>query len=293
MIEEYDLILNRIKSRQKEMENLSSYLGELESQLSLLFAYSPDLIILTKDDGEILKVNNTAGRILGYSPNEMVGKNVWDFVAEGDREKTLKFRDSILDGSGDEFFIKNDIYFINHWRKKCGGFARLVWRYAFYDKRNKWVIKFATDFSGIPVDSPYISELLVTSIENVRSGFVITDNLKEENPIIYANKAFMKYSGYTKDQLIGYNCRILNQEDRDQAALSTVRGAVKSGKSIDVLLKNFKPDGTAWYNFLVLEPVFENNVLSKFIGSSRDVTEQVMANQIKWDRHAPRGFGHP
>lgn len=289
--EDSEIILSRIKERQYHLESLSVYLEELESQLTLLFTYSPDLIVLARDSGEIIKVNRTAERILGYSPDEMVGKNVWDFIAEEDRKETIKFRQSIMEEGGGTFFVKNDIFFINHWKKKNGTYARLVWRYAFFDKNNKWVIKFATDFSDMPVDNPFIHNLVIRSIEYARAGFVITDNTNKENPIIYANKAFCDYSGFERDDIIGKNCRILNKMDRDQRALETVRKAIDNGAAVDVLLKNFKPDGSPWYNFLVMEPVIENGIVTKFIGSSRDVTKQVEDSEIKWDRNAVRGFG--
>lgn len=291
MKSEDEEILKRIKGRQKQLEDLSQYLNELESQLSLLFSYSPDLIILTKEDGEIIKVNQTTGIILGYSAEEMVGMDVWDFVAPEDLEETIKFKNALILEGGIGFTVKNDICFINHWKKKNGGYARLVWRYAFFDQKNRWMIKFATDFSDAPVDSPFISNLVLRAIDCSAAGFIITDNKLPENPIIYANKEFCNASGYTRKQIIGQNCRFLNSTDRDQKALSTLRDSLKSGRGVDVLLKNFKANGEPWFNFLIIEPVIEDGKITKFIGSSRDVTRQVEDGEIIWDRSRPRGFG--
>ena len=112
----------------------------------------------------------------------------------------------------------------------------------------------------------------------------------EDNAIIYANKAFCDMTGYTKGELIGQNCRILQSDDRNQAALMTIRHAIRMGEGCDVLLKNHKKDHTVFYNHLLITPVVENGIVSNYIGIARDVTEYIAAGLHSWDPHAPRGF---
>lgn len=291
-MEKEEKILKRLESRQKSLQELSAYLTQLESQLSLLFAHSPDLIVLSKKNGEILKINNSSIKILGYHPSEMIGKNILNFVAEEDLEKTLEFRSSLVeDGKDFGFFVKNDLFFTNRWKKKDSSLARLVWRYAFYDNQHELFIKFATDFSEIPVENPAVSDILVRSINNSTTGFVITNALMEDNPIIYVNDSFCEITGFERKELIGGNCRILNAKNRNQEAIKAVRECIKNGTGGSFLFKNFKPNGECWYNYSTIDPVVENGFVAKFIGSCRDVTQLVKEGEIVWSLTAKRGFG--
>jgi PAS domain S-box-containing protein len=289
MAEDLKDMLVRVQDRQEQLNELSQYLHELESHLALVFAFSPDLILLSDDDGKILRVNYSVEQILGYHPSEIIGQNVWDFVHPDDAEKTLQVRELL---KANKFFtVGGKKTFTNHWRKKNGDWARLVWRFAYYDNNNHWMIKFATDFSHIQAEDLYYTQLIVNCVNNANSGIVITDFLQKDNPIVYVNKRFETMSGYTPEEILGENPRILNQEFRDQEAINTLRQSVKGGVGCEVLLRNSRPNGEYWYNHLLTEPVIEDGRITNFIGSSRDVTSLVDEDILYWDPTAPRGFG--
>ncbi|MCH5685071.1 PAS domain-containing protein [Niabella sp. W65] len=60
-------------------------------------------------------------------------------------------------------------------------------------------------------------DLLFGALNASVSGIIITDNLQPDNPIIYCNQAFERISGYERSQIIGHNCRFL-QEKIDRKA---------------------------------------------------------------------------
>jgi PAS domain S-box-containing protein len=289
MAEELEDILQRVEDRQVHLEELSRYLHELESHLALVFAFSPDLILLTDDNGKILRVNYSVEHILGYYPSDIIGKTVWDFIHPDDIEKTKNIRESLKQNT---FFTTNTRKtFANHWRKKNGDWARLVWRFAYYDNNNNWMIKFATDFSHIDAEDLYYTQLIVNCVNKANAGIVITDYLQKDNPVVYANKKFEQMSGYSQEEIIGENPRVLNQEFRDQEALKTLRDSIAAGKGCEVLLKNLRPNGEVWFNHLLTEAVIEDGKTTKFIGSSRDVTNLINDKLLFWDPTTPRGFG--
>jgi PAS domain S-box-containing protein len=289
VIDDLKSILNRVEGRQKKLEELSQYLHELESHLALVFAFSPDLILLSDDAGKILRVNYSVEQILGYKPSEIIGTKVWDYIHPDDVEETLIVREQLKQNT---FFTSDGRKtFTNHWRKKNGDYARLVWRFAYYDNNNRWMIKFATDYSYIDAEDPYSAQLIVNCVNNANSGIVITDYTKPDNPIVYANKKFEQMSGFTQEELIGENARIFNQDYRDQEAIHTIREAVAGGVGCEVLIKNNRPNGESWFNHLIIEPVSENGKITHFIGSSRDVSALIAGGCLFWDPTAARGFG--
>ena len=108
-----------------------------------------------------------------------------------------------------------------------------------------------------------------------RDAIVITDPNEPDNPIIYANPAFERITGYSIDEAIGKNCRFLQGEDRDQSALEELRAAIKEGRECQVILRNYKKDSTLFWNELSISPVYdEEGNLANFFGVLADVTER-------------------
>jgi PAS domain S-box-containing protein len=285
--EQNELLLNKIKNRQEEIEQLSKYLSQLESQLSLIFAASPDLMVVSEITGKIIKVNNAARCILGYTPYELENKYIWDFIHPDDVQKTKIIRDQVL--RDNIFFNDSRKYFVNRWLKKNGEYAKLAWKFSFFDQEKGYMIKFATDISTFELENPHALNLINQVVKNSRDGIVITDCLRH-NFIIYCNDAFLKATGYTSAELYNKNCRILQDRSEKQEAVKTIRECVSNGKRCEVLLKNKTKNGLTFFNHLIISPVYENNVLTNFIGISRDVTKEVNAGYVLWDPSSSSGF---
>ncbi|MBD1395507.1 PAS domain-containing protein [Mucilaginibacter sp. ZB1P21] len=115
--------------------------------------------------------------------------------------------------------------------------------------------------------------LLTKALDAAISGIILTDNRLPDNPIIYCNKAFELISGYNRDEIIGHNCRFLQKEDRDQKEREALRNAIKNGTDCVVDIRNYRKDGTLFYNELFMSPVKdENGNVNYFIGVQNDVT---------------------
>ena len=286
---EIDVILNGVKNREGEIKKLSSYLSELESQLALIFAASPDLIVFIHKDGTIIKVSQAVWRILGYERDSLVGKSIFDLIHPDDEEKTKSIRQKLM--TDRHIYFDHNEYFSNRWRKHDGTYATLVWRFSIYDENEDHTIGFATDVTDLTLINPFSFGLIHKALRMTHDGVVITDTLQPENPIIYVNPSFCRNCGYTSEELIGKNCRTLQSDDKDQAALSTIREAINHGESCEVLLKNFKKDRTIFFNHVLISPIIEHGTVTNYIGISRDLTSLIAEGVYTWDRTAPRGFG--
>ena len=114
------------------------------------------------------------------------------------------------------------------------------------------------------------------------NSIVISDALNPEIPIIYCNSAFESMTGYAAEEIIGKNCQFLQNDDRDQEEVNIMRNAVINEEPCNVVLRNYKKDGTLFWNNVTITPVFnDEKVATHFIGVQSDVTAKVKAEHLK------------
>lgn len=110
-------------------------------------------------------------------------------------------------------------------------------------------------------------------------GVCLSDACSEDFPLVYVNDKFCLMSGYDKNEVIGKNCRFLQGSDREQVDISKIRMGLARQEEISVTLRNYKKDGTMFWNQIHISPVFDSGVLKYFIAAQIDVTDKV--NMIK------------
>ena len=124
------------------------------------------------------------------------------------------------------------------------------------------------------------ARLLQRMVDASQDGIVVAEQEGEDNILIYANNAFETLTGYSRDDILYQDCRFLQAGDRDQQGLQLIREAIASGQTTRQILRNYRKDGTHFWNELSITPVFnENDKLTYFIGVQKDVTLQVKAQQ--------------
>jgi PAS domain S-box-containing protein len=113
------------------------------------------------------------------------------------------------------------------------------------------------------------------AIEEAPIGITISDPQKEDNPLVYNNKTFKLMTGYDQEEIVERNCRFLQGEETDPETVSEIREAIESNESISVELKNYKKDGTEFWNKLTIAPVRDRQgVVDSWIGFQEDITER-------------------
>jgi two-component system sensor kinase FixL len=112
------------------------------------------------------------------------------------------------------------------------------------------------------------------AIEAAGSGILITDPNKPDHPIVVCNPAFLQMTGYTAEEVLGLNCRFLQRDDRDQQAIVQLREAIGAERECRVLLRNYRKDGSMFWNDLQVSPVHDTQGrVTHFVGIVADVTE--------------------
>jgi diguanylate cyclase (GGDEF)-like protein/PAS domain S-box-containing protein len=118
--------------------------------------------------------------------------------------------------------------------------------------------------------------LALQAIESSSDGIVIADTLQPDLPIIYTNPAFLSITGYGRDEVIGRNCRFLQNGEPHQIGLDEIRGALRDGRAGQAVVRNFRRDGTPFWNNLKVTPVRnELGAVTHYVGVLCDVTERV------------------
>ncbi len=245
-------------------------LRESEERFRLMAAMTGEWIWEQDTSGRYVYSSIAAKNILGYDPEEVVGKHYLELTMPGQREETTA--------------TLSDSASLKH------GFTGLINRYRHKDGR-----EIITESTGQPildaeghlikwrgVDRDITAHVLYEdalrlrdrAIEAASVGIVISDARQPDFPTIYVNPAFTEMTGYTRAELVGQNMRLLQGPDTDSTAIESIRHALQEGRKCEVVLKNYRKDGTPFWNELLIAPVHdENGRLTHFIGVQTDITE--------------------
>ena len=114
------------------------------------------------------------------------------------------------------------------------------------------------------------------AVRATRMSMVITDPNLPDNPIVFANDAFQRLSGYDRSEIIGRNCRFMQGPHTDLDSIAQIREAVGKGTDISIDILNYRKDGTSFWNGLYLSPVRnDDGTIRFFFASQLDVTDRV------------------
>lgn len=252
-----------------------------EVEFERFFRHSLDLFCVAEVDGRFIRVNESFGRTLGYSIDDLEGKPFLDFVHPDDRARTELEVSRMLQG-------EHSVDFENRYRCSDGSWKWLAWSCPAPEPDSRLVYAIARDIT-LQKQTDEALRIRDSAFAAMRHGLLITDVRQPGNPIVYANAAFMEMTGYPLDEILGRNCRFLQRDDRDQPPLATVRAAVQEGESCRALLRNYKHDGTLFWNELTISPVQDaHEQLTHFVGIQNDVTDLVKASARRWKDLAVR-----
>ena len=111
---------------------------------------------------------------------------------------------------------------------------------------------------------------------SVTSGISVANASLPDLPLVYVNPAFEVMTGYSLEEVVGKNCRFLQRRDTTQAGLDVIREAIRDRREAVAVLKNYRKDGTFFWNELSLSPIRNREgVVTHIVGIQTDVTARV------------------
>ncbi|EAQ87759.1 hypothetical protein CHGG_04378 [Chaetomium globosum CBS 148.51] len=140
-----------------------------------------------------------------------------------------------------------------------------------------------------------LSQRLTTSLTSNRSlagetntpypglgeAFCLTDPHQPDNPVIFASDGLSAMLGYSRRQLVGRNCRLLQGIATEATAAFRLSQAVGAGREATELLINYRPDGTPYWNLLFICPLMENGTVRYFLGAQVNVSENMGSDYME------------
>nr|AML77654.1 putative LOV domain-containing protein [Tragopogon castellanus] len=112
---------------------------------------------------------------------------------------------------------------------------------------------------------------LATTLERIEKNFVITDPRLPDNPIIFASDSFLELTEFTREEILGRNCRFLQGPETDQGTVDKIRAAIREQREITVQLINYTKSGKKFWNLFHLQPMRDQKgELQYFIGVQLD-----------------------
>jgi PAS domain S-box-containing protein len=122
--------------------------------------------------------------------------------------------------------------------------------------------------------------VLASTVASVTSGVVICDATQHDQPIVFANAAFTKITGYTAAEAMGRNCRFLQGRDTDRETVERMRRAVAVGRAVTVTLRNYRKDGRTFWNEVSISPLHDaGGRLIHFVGILQDATNRIRTEE--------------
>jgi len=261
----FDGILVDITARKKAAEALR----ESEARSRALLAAVPDLMFRLSRDGTILAFKAEEGDLL-MAADAIVGMNLADLPKPSELIENLTrcLERAVTTGAMQlyeyELALPKGLQMFEARIVRCGDDEALCIVRNISERRQ----------------AERRLRLLEASVSASLDGITISDAQTADHPLVYVSPGFERMTGYDAEEILGRNCRLLQGEDRDQPALETVKRALHTGMQCRVVLRNYRKDGTLFWNELTLYPLHDAaGRLTHYVGIQRDVTERKQAEQ--------------
>jgi diguanylate cyclase (GGDEF)-like protein/PAS domain S-box-containing protein len=267
----------RVHARTAELETANAALSESQQQLRLVLETCPDLISTQEPDGRYRFVNSAFTTVLGYEPEQLIGRNPADLIHPDDlTEVSERYGAIVASGEPGEAFMR---------------FRHADGRWVILEANGRVLIDASGEVAGVVVVSRDVTErkraeealreseaTLKATIESTADGILV---IHPERRIAYANRRFVEMwrlprelavAGKDSNELVSY---VLDQlEDPDQFVASVEQMRWTRGERLDTVVCK---DGRIFerYRRAMLK---DGEIVGRVI-SLRDVTERKRAEE--------------
>ncbi|QFU00157.1 Phytochrome-like protein cph2 [Halomonas sp. THAF5a] len=243
-------------------------LWESEQRYRSLFTYNPDAVFSLDLQGHFVTANDHCAVLTGHSAEALRGRHFAEFL----RAEDLAAVQQKFERTGNGEPCRYDLP-VPH-RDGTLHWLDLTTLPVVVEERIIGVYGIAKDVTR---EREYGTRLriLERSVEASVNGVLIADAGVAGLPIIYANDAFQRMTGYAREEVMGRNPRFLQGSETDPAAVQTLRRELAQHREVHVTLCNYRKDGTPFWNDLHISPVRdERGTVTHYVGIQHDISEQ-------------------
>lgn len=271
--------LNDTSSRLRDQ---MAAIGRAESRNEAILQAVPDVILGLDAAGRVRVVNPGVSSIFGLQPEEALGRPVSDLLPGLDCEEAeRRTLAGLYMRSSGTYVARFEIEALRRGGTPFPAEVSLSRTETADGLRYAAVVRDMTEqrmtFSML--------NLYSRALECTTNGVVICDMSLPGYPVFYANPAFGRITGYAADETTGRSCAFLQGDDRDQPQLAELTRAIGRGESTQVVLRNYRKDGTLFFNELTVSPVPNaEGAPQHYVGVLNDVTERERARMAIAER---------
>lgn len=242
-------------------------LQDSEKRYRRLFESAKDgILILDAHTGKVVDVNPFLLKLLGYSYDEVYGKHIWeigvfkDIAASKDAFKTLQNNEYIryddlpletLSGQSIAVEIVSNVYLVDH------------------SKVIQCNIRDITARKRAAAEH----KRLMAAIEQVEEAIIMTD---AQGNIQFVNPAFERTSGYSREEAVGQNPRILKSGEQDDLFYKNLWDTISGNRTWAGRMINKRKDGTLYTEEMTISPVRDTSGrIVNYVAVQRDISDHL------------------
>ena len=279
--EAYSLSLCELQQMERAMEQLKRDLKASESRFRNVIEKNADGIAIVNKGGLVCFANPSAEALFNCKAEELLGQVFFgELVVEGSACDIEMDTDIIPQVGKTEApgtrVVQTEVEAIRKHKENAVVEMRVV--------ETEWEgeMAYLATLRDI-TDRKRAEEMLWLydrAIAATSTGVTISDATHPEHPIIYCNPAFESMTGYRREEILGKNCQFLQGSETDPVAVEIIRKALQTKSECKVILKNYRKDGTTFWNCFSISPVRDRTgKLTHFIGVQRDITDSKQAEE--------------
>jgi PAS domain S-box-containing protein len=253
----YILVSRRQQQLQRERSFVQSAIDELG-----------DIFYVVTQDKQLERWNERLSTVTGYDDAEIASMRATDFFQSEDRQRIVDVIETALESG--ESFAETTLL------TKNGEKHQYAFKNARLERANApdQIVGIGRDITERKQREAQLQRR-TRAIEEAPVGISISDPDQEDNPLIYVNDAFVNLTGYPREEALGQNCRFLQGENTEQDRVVRIRDAIDAPESVSIELRNYRKDGSMFWNHLEIAPVWnEDGEVTNYIGFQQNVTER-------------------
>lgn len=263
-------VVEKVKDQitlEQKLTETEETLRKSEIRFKTLIENSTDITMIFNQEGIITYQSPSVKTILGYTPEEIHGKNLFDLIHEEDLSTVKYYFENIIDHNETlnnfNFRVKSSHGTYTYLE---GTFNNLL-----NDPNIQGILTNLRDIS-IRISAEEEIKRLSLAVQHSPAAIIITT---QDGTIEYVNSKFTEISGYTFEEVKGRNPRILKSGTTDENIYADLWSTIKDGKNWRGEMQNKDKYGNLFWESVSISPLFDNkNRITHFIGIKEDITEK-------------------
>jgi diguanylate cyclase (GGDEF)-like protein/PAS domain S-box-containing protein len=251
-------------------------LAARNTMLSQAIEQNPHAVVITDPQGRVLYCNTAFTTLTGYALDAIKGETPALWQSGDTPDETYRDMWACVNrGASWQGVIRN--------RRKDGS---LYWEHQHITPLRD-ITGVITQLIAIKEDITHLREveaallLREQALASTNNGVMISCAAADDHSILYVNPAFEQITGYSATAAVGRVGRFLVRDDLAQPGLNEIRTALREKRPGHAILRNYRQDGTMFWNELFIAPISDTSAheTTHFVSIINDVSDRIRSQE--------------